>query len=522
MKNRIFYGLMVLTVIFFTACGSDDDATQQNVIVSTQDFQASIASDLAEGETVGTVTGSSNDGAVTFDIQSQTPSGVLAIGATTGVLTVADATTLSTLGGSQIAMQVNVSKGDVSQTSNVTITVTEAIMSSADVSPWVGSVFVKTSTNPVKEVTGTAGENGILTLTAIDPFTLLFGTDPSSIFCEQEISIDVQLIADNPSMPGAGTVSISEQDYACFNDNSLGTKIRATSGTYDASTSLINIDFVFISDDGTEDEITAIISTENPDPDGDGVLFDDDSAPNDPCSPAQDPGYFEYDPTNSVWADADCDNDGITNGEEVENDTDPYEAPAADSDGDGIADDSDEAPNDPCLPVQEAGYNKYDADNTTWAAADCDGDGTTNGEETTNFTDSYVDDTVACSSTVNTDVWAGDLETEEDFGDEFPNEGSGTGIFGCGTLTFSGDVLGIFCDNVPSVTFNFTPDSAGATTGTVSVANQPYSCYEDIDDDTIEGSGTYDETTATITFDYSWFDSDFDETVTGTVVITKS
>ncbi|MGH1434484.1 MAG: hypothetical protein ACRBG0_08500, partial [Lewinella sp.] len=80
----------------------------------------------------------------------------------------------------------------------------------------------------------------------------------------------------------------------------------------------------------------------------------------------------------------DCDGDGVTNGEEETNSTDPYEA-GVDTDGDGIDDDVEIAngtdENDPCDPVQAPGYAGYDASNPIWAAADCDSDGLLNGEE---------------------------------------------------------------------------------------------------------------------------------------------
>ena len=186
--------------------------------------------------------------------------------------------------------------------------------------------------------------------------------------------------------------------------------------------------------DGTDD-----------DTDGDGIADNTDTAPNDPCLPAQSTGYTGYNAGNATWAAADCDGDGLTNGTEVTGSTDPYDACSNsytatdicnlcnttdgtnqslalctqdcdggsannaaecdagtdptdgtddDTDGDGIADNTDTAPNDPCLPAQSAGYTGYNAGNATWTAADCDGDGLTNGTEVTGSTDPYD----ACSN----------------------------------------------------------------------------------------------------------------------------
>ncbi|GAB4508818.1 MAG: hypothetical protein Tsb004_08120 [Allomuricauda sp.] len=132
------------------------------------------------------------------------------------------------------------------------------------------------------------------------------------------------------------------------------------------------------------------------DTDGDGITDDneinDSTNQNDPCSPVQIAGYTGYDSSNTIWAASDCDSDGVTNGEEFTNGTDPYEG-TVDTDGDGITDDNEindgTGLNDPCSPVQVAGYTGYDSANTIWTAADCDGDGLTNGEEFSNGTDPY-------------------------------------------------------------------------------------------------------------------------------------
>ncbi len=137
---------------------------------------------------------------------------------------------------------------------------------------------------------------------------------------------------------------------------------------------------------------------ENPDTDGDGIndgtedLIDSD--PLDPCDPVQLPGYVGYVAANTIWGAADCDNDGLTNSEELVEGTDPYNE---DTDGDGIHDgpetDNNSNPLDPCDPLQNWGYNGYVATNAIWAAADCDGDGLTNADEITAGTDPYNADT---------------------------------------------------------------------------------------------------------------------------------
>jgi gliding motility-associated-like protein len=108
-----------------------------------------------------------------------------------------------------------------------------------------------------------------------------------------------------------------------------------------------------------------VTNGEEIDPDGDGTPGPNGTDPNDPCS------FNSVDQdlatVSQAWLDADCDGDGVTNGEEI------------DPDGDGTPGPNGTDPNDPCS------FNSTDQDLATvsqaWLDADCDGDGATNGEE---------------------------------------------------------------------------------------------------------------------------------------------
>ncbi|MCG2462473.1 gliding motility-associated C-terminal domain-containing protein [Flavobacteriaceae bacterium F89] len=148
------------------------------------------------------------------------------------------------------------------------------------------------------------------------------------------------------------------------------------------------------------DEMTVYLTDpNNPDTDGDGINdgteVTNSTDPLDTCDPQQMPGYTGYDPSNAIWAAGDCDGDGVDNGTEHTNGSDPYAPPIVnDTDGDGINDDVENGngtdPYDPCDPQQMPGYIGYDPSNAIWAAADCDGDGVDNGTEHTNGTDPYA------------------------------------------------------------------------------------------------------------------------------------
>lgn len=74
------------------------------------------------------------------------------------------------------------------------------------------------------------------------------------------------------------------------------------------------------------------------------------------CEQSQESKYV----SNPIWQKIDCDGDGISNGDEYTNGTDPY---------------------GPCDPAQKPGYSDYNASNPIWQAADCDLDNNNNGDD---------------------------------------------------------------------------------------------------------------------------------------------
>ncbi|WP_149275025.1 hypothetical protein [Pareuzebyella sediminis] len=144
-----------------------------------------------------------------------------------------------------------------------------------------------------------------------------------------------------------------------------------------------------------------VISAEN-DTDGDGIYDEQESLngtnKGNPCDPKQNPDYTGYDSNNPIWMGADCDVDGITNGQELADNTNPYVNEKKDTDGDGVPDFEEVAngtdSNDPCDPLQDEEYQNYNTTNTLWSSSDCDGDGISNGDEVSSNTNPYLDETI--------------------------------------------------------------------------------------------------------------------------------
>lgn len=64
------------------------------------------------------------------------------------------------------------------------------------------------------------------------------------------------------------------------------------------------------------------------DTDGDGIMDQQEISigtdKDNPCDPPQNSSYTSYDPLNILWSVADCDDDGISNSDELSNATNPY------------------------------------------------------------------------------------------------------------------------------------------------------------------------------------------------------
>jgi gliding motility-associated-like protein len=126
---------------------------------------------------------------------------------------------------------------------------------------------------------------------------------------------------------------------------------------------------------------------------------------------------------STVWNNGDCDNDGLTNGEEVTGIDDPStpENPNGeitdptnpDTDGDGVTDDQEAAdgtnPNDPCDLIVAS---QNTTPTSVWNTLDCDNDGSTNGDEITNGTDPLNPDTDGDGVTDGDEVADGTIGTD--------------------------------------------------------------------------------------------------------------
>lgn len=127
MKNRITLFSLLLGAVLFVQCEKDDTGggTDPDITVSTTDFTGSIDENPSAGDMIGTISGSTNSGNVTFTLASESVAGAFNVGSSSGALTVADASLFDFETNPTLSGTVTVANGSVSQTSNITVNVND-------------------------------------------------------------------------------------------------------------------------------------------------------------------------------------------------------------------------------------------------------------------------------------------------------------------------------------------------------------------------------------------------------------
>ncbi len=160
-----------------------------------------------------------------------------------------------------------------------------------------------------------------------------------------------------------------------------------------------------------DEEITAGTDPLNPDSDGDGVIDGTEVA--DGTNPTEPCDLLLASQTvvpNAAWGLLDCDTDGLTNDEEITAGTDPLNP---DSDGDGVIDGTEVADGtNPTEPCDLLIASQTVVPNAVWGLLDCDTDGLTNDEEITAGTDPLNPDSDGDGVIDGTEVVDGTNPTE--------------------------------------------------------------------------------------------------------------
>ncbi|UXX79968.1 hypothetical protein N7E81_02465 [Reichenbachiella carrageenanivorans] len=128
MKTKIYVWLWVLVLV-----GCSDDALKeiveeqegQGITIALTDFSTTIPENPENGAVLGTLSGTTSEGDITFSILSQSPEGALALNSTSGVLTVADSALFDFEINTSLTARVTGTSGEAKDTVDVTITVSD-------------------------------------------------------------------------------------------------------------------------------------------------------------------------------------------------------------------------------------------------------------------------------------------------------------------------------------------------------------------------------------------------------------
>lgn len=115
---------LTFLVILCISC-SNDDNTNTVITVSTSDFNVTIDENPVDGQVLGNIDGSTNQGSLVFSISNENPEGAFSINSETGELTVADNILFDFESNPTLQGIAEVRNGDVLETSNITITLND-------------------------------------------------------------------------------------------------------------------------------------------------------------------------------------------------------------------------------------------------------------------------------------------------------------------------------------------------------------------------------------------------------------
>lgn len=118
MKKLFLIILFTFVIIFSTSCSKDDSVS---TIVTAKNLTTNIDENSSSGTILGKIIGASNTGTVNYTILSQSASGALAIDATSGEITIADASLFDFEINPQFTANIEVSDGDVKKTVTATV-----------------------------------------------------------------------------------------------------------------------------------------------------------------------------------------------------------------------------------------------------------------------------------------------------------------------------------------------------------------------------------------------------------------
>ena len=122
LKNLKLIKIFALVAIFTVfACSSDDDVPTLNIT----DLTVTVDENQSENTELGTIIASGTDSVFTYSITNQSPAGAIAIDASTGIISVADASSFDFETNPSITATISVVGNSITETSTATISLND-------------------------------------------------------------------------------------------------------------------------------------------------------------------------------------------------------------------------------------------------------------------------------------------------------------------------------------------------------------------------------------------------------------
>ncbi len=153
--NKRLRLISLFSLLLLFSCGGDgDDDDVQTVtpapvaaVITAADLAATTPENPEAGATLGTVQASVSTGSLQYNLTSQSVAGALAINASTGVVTVADATLFDFETVQSLTANIRITSGSVTEDITVTITLTDVDETEVDYTIWTGNTLIFTKDN---------------------------------------------------------------------------------------------------------------------------------------------------------------------------------------------------------------------------------------------------------------------------------------------------------------------------------------------------------------------------------------
>ncbi len=208
LKFTFLSKLFVLFIVLgFISCSKDDNnSSQSDSSITVADFSKTLDENPQKGASIGTISASTNNGTLAFELVEDSPNGALYLNAATGALTVANETLFDFETNPKITGTVKVINGDISKTASIIITLNDL----EEENVYVGSIELKTQ----QEVNDFGRNNytrieGSLTIGSLEEYEYSDITDLSPLQSIEKTDYSL-IIVRNPNLISTVGLNISE------------------------------------------------------------------------------------------------------------------------------------------------------------------------------------------------------------------------------------------------------------------------------------------------------------------------